>query len=187
MATPSPTQALKVRGRLCWDPTDLTGTYPFGGTALGLVRGTALRVRTAHHVIRAEEFGGAPVEALYTADEYTFVAILSSWDADAATNLLLDAAAGSTTSRPVVKQRPTVDDKRAGTLVSTQAGILYFSPDADQHPGVLMRRALPMPEESGTWQLSLAHEFGVPMVFLATPPDDGNPAVEVGLREDLTL
>ena len=186
MATPDVRRALKVSGRICWDPTSLSGTYPFGGTALGLVRGVALRVRETNHVIRAEEFGGVAVDAIYAGEEYVLAAVLSSWDVDAVAQSFLDHATGATTARPVIQSRVATDAVRSGALVSDRAGILYFAPDSDQHPGVLFRKALPMRQESAEWAFNLASEFGIPHIWLAVPDDDGEIAY-VGLRQDLAL
>lgn len=187
MAVPSAAQALKVRGRFAWNPTDLSTAYPHGGTALGLVRAPELRVRAATHVVRAEEHGGIPVDAVYAGEEYLVGAVLSGWDKDALTAVFLDTVAGATTGRMIVRSRPNTDDVRAGTLVSSKAGILYFSPFAAQHPGVLVYKALPMLVEQTTWSFNLAEEFGIAVVWLAVPDDDGNPVIEVGLREDLSV
>ena len=186
MAAPDVRNALRVNGRLCWGPTDLSGTYPFGGTALGGVLGTALKIRSTSYVIRAEELGGRPVDAIALGEEYTLAVVLAGWDLDAVTTLALDSATGATTGRAVLQGRPGVDAKRAGALVSDRKGILYFSPDADQHPGVLFRNALPMPREDGSIGFNLAEELGTPMLFLAVPDEDGE-SVYVGLREDLAL
>ena len=184
MAASDVRNALKVNGKICWDPTDLTTAFPHGGTALGLVRGSALRVRTSNHVLRAEEWGGVAVDAVYMAEEYVFACILSGWDTDAVTTLQRDQTAGAATARRVLRSRLQNEDTRVGKLVSTNSGKLYFSPIAAQHPGVLFRCALPMPEESGTWSFNLSEEFGVPMVFLAAPDSTGEPA-QVGLIDDL--
>ena len=186
MSTPDVRTVLKVQGRLCWNPTDLSGTYPFGGTALGLTRNKSLRLRASHHVVRAEEYGGAAVGALYAAQEAVFVAMLAAWDGDALSTIAQDSGAGATTGRRVVRLRHTTDGSRAGELVSGNEGILYFAPDADTYPGILFRAALPMLEEDGTWPMHLGEEFGIPAIFLATPDTSGN-VYEIGLRQDLTL
>lgn len=186
MAAPDVRRALRVSGRLCWNPTDLSGSYPFGGTALGLVRSAALRVRETPHVIRAEEFGGIPVEAVYTGEEYVLACVLSSWDADAVSLTSEDSSAGGATGRRVLSSRPGASGARAGSLVSSRSGILYFSPESDSHPGVLFRKALPFREGISEWALRIAEEFGIPQLWLAVPDADGD-TLQVGLRQDLSL
>jgi len=179
-------RALQVNGRLCWDPSDLsTGSYPWGGTDLGYLRAHAIRVRQPTHVIRAEELGVA-VDAIYAGEEWIFAAVLGEWGRQAITKLSLDAAAGATTGRVVQKFRTTTDGVRQGELVSNQSGILYFSPDADAHPGVIFHKALPMREESSTVEMNLASKFGIPMIFLAAPTVAGL-VVTVGLRQDISV
>lgn len=186
MATPDVRTALKVSGRLCWNPTSLAGSYPFGGTALGLMRGCALKVREYVHVVRGEDFGGAPVDAVYSGEEFVLLAILSGWDSDAIETLSVDAAAGAVTGRALLRSRVSTDGVRAGSLVSDRSGILYFAPDNDQHPGVLFLNALPMRVEASESVLNLSAEFGTPYQWLAVPDDDGDVA-KVGLKADLTL
>lgn len=179
-------QALQVNGKLCWNPTDLSAAYPHGGSQLGFMKSHALKVRTGQHVIRAEELAVA-VDVIFAGEEWVFAAILSSWDVDAVVLLNRDAAAGAVTGRPVLKHRTATDGVRAGVLASTLAGILYFSPDSDAHPGVLLKNAMPLKEESATLEFNLAAQFGDPYVFLATPPNDSDQPGEIGLRQDLVL
>lgn len=186
MATPDVRKVLRVNGRMCWNPTDLSGTYPFSGTALGAVTGAALKLRAGHHVIRGEEYGGAACDAVYTSQEVLLSVVLSAWDADALSTVTQDSGAGATTARRVMRYRPSTEAVRAGSLVSANAGVLYFSPDSDAYPGVLFRSALPMLAENGSWPMNLGDEFGVPVIFLAVPNSSGD-VYEVGLREDLTL
>ena len=186
MGAPSPSQALRVNGRFCWNPTNLSGAYPFGGTALGFAKGAAHRVRFSAHVVRAEEWGNVPVDAVYPGEEHVISAILSAWDSDAVGNSFLDTATGATTGRKVLKIRASTVSVRAGALMSTLAGILYFSPDADRNPGVLMHNAIPMRPEQSETAYNIASEFGMPMIWIATPDASGD-VVSVGLRQDLTL
>lgn len=186
MASPSPSQALKVPGRLCINPTNLSAVYPHGGTAMGLVKGSAFQPRLQYHPITGEERGGAMVDAISAGHEGVFVAVLDAWDKDAVIATFLNAAAGSTTGRAVWKMNESTDGVRAGALASGQSAALYFSPIADQHPGVLFYKAIPMPDAQSALPFSLSERFGVPMVWRAVGDDDGD-VWEVGLREDLTL
>ena len=186
MANPDVRNALKVKGRLCWEPSSLATAYPHGGTALGLTKGMAVTFRQTAHTITAEEFGGAPVEAIYAGQEIVLSAILASWDFDAIALGFVDQSTGATTGRKVIEYRVQTDDKRAGGKVSTLAGILYFSPVADQHPGVLFHRALPMQQEGASLTMTLAEDWGFPFQWTAAPNEDGE-ICSVGLREDLTL
>ena len=179
-------RALQVNGRLCWNPTDLSIAYPHGGTQLGFVKAHALRVRTGQHVIRSEEWGVA-VDAIFAGEEWVIAVIMASWDVDAVPLFNRDTAIGATTGRPVLKNRVGTDGVRAGVLASTLAGVLYFSPDSDAHPGVLLKNAIPLREEQAQIAFNLAEQFGDPMLFLGTPPTDSDQVGEIGLREDLTL
>ena len=186
MGTPDARQALKVPGRLCWNPTDLTGTYPFGGTALGLMRGHELEILPRRHPLTAEERGGMTVDHVYLGDEYRFAAILLAWDLDLVPALMLDGDVGGTTGQASLAPNVVTGSSVPGSLLSDQSGVLYFSPNADQHPGVLFYRALPMFADRGSVSFNLAREFGIPYVWHATPDDTGR-TVAVELRQDMTL
>lgn len=186
MGTPDVRKALLVDGKLCWDPTNLANAYPHGGVGLGTKRNASHRIGAAYHVIRAEEWAGAAVDAIYPAEEHTLAVILSAWDSDAIDALFLDTATGATTGRRIIQHRVSTDNKRAGTVASTLAGILYFSPTAKQHPGVLLHNAICLRLDQGETAYHLAEEWGQPLLFIGTPDATGR-VVQVGLREDLTL
>ncbi len=187
MGVPDVRKALRVNGRLCWDPTDVTtGTYPFGGVGLGVATGKAHRIRSEHHVVRAEEWAGAAVDAVYTGEEHVFSAVLRAWDTDAIAALCLDRADGGTTGRELMKSRVNTDAVRGGAMLSTLSGILYFSPDSDSDPGVIFYNAIPMRPDQSEAAYNLAEKWGQPMIWIATPNASGNVAF-VGLRKDITI
>lgn len=186
MGSPSPAQVLKVKGRLCVNPNNLAAAFPHGGTALGQMTGGSFTPSIEYRENTSEEDGGSMVDAIAAGHRGRFVAILAAWDRDAVVSTFINATSGSVTSRPVWSQNARTDSVRAGVLASVNAASLYFSPDAKQHPGLLIYRAIPMSEPQGSMAFSLAARFGVPMVWRAVPNEDGE-VWQVGLREDLTL
>ena len=56
MGAPNAMQALRMPGRFCVNPTDLTAAWPHGGTGIGLKVQTRLRLREGFMPIQAEEF-----------------------------------------------------------------------------------------------------------------------------------
>jgi hypothetical protein len=187
VGVPDVRQALRVNGRLCWDPTDVTtGTYPFGGVGLGIATGKAHRIRSETHVVRAEEWANKAVDAIQPGEEHIFSAVLRAWDTDAIAALFLDRADGATTGRELIKDRVNTDGVRAGTMMSTLAGILYFSPNSDSDPGVIFYNAIPMRPDQSETAYHLAEQWGLPRLWLGTPDASGRD-VFVGLRKDITI
>jgi hypothetical protein len=186
MATASPKDILRVPGRLCLDPTDLSTAFPHGGTALGVTRVAAWAGGERGVPITAEEYGGVTVEAVHSIETAAFSCIYRAWDKDALAATLVDTVAGGTTARQVWQARVQTDDVRPGTLLSTKAGILYWSPLADAHPGLLVYHALPMPEAASRLQFSAIEPFEIAAVWHASPDDQGR-LFAIGLRDDLSI
>lgn len=184
MSLPDVAKALRVDGRMCWDPTDLTLAYPHGGTALGLITGNEVNEKRVNHRITAEELGGVVVDAVYTGIDLVITALLAAWDNDALELGYQDTSVGTVTGRRIIHYRTQTEDVRAGGLVSAKAGILYFSPLADQHPGVLFHNALPMPQDESNVVTNNAEMYGKPFQWIASPDDNGKQAT-IGLRQDL--
>lgn len=180
-------RVLRVNGQLCWNPTSLSsGSFPWGGVGLGVATGKEHEVRGAPHIVRGEEFGGSPIDAIYPGKTHVFAAILRAWDTDAIAASFLDRADGAVTGKEVIKSRATTVNTRAGTMMSTLAGILYFSPDSDSDPGVIFYNALPMKPDTSKTAYHLAEQWGLPMLWIATP-DATDRMVNVGVRKDLSV
>jgi hypothetical protein len=176
-----------VPGRLCADPTDLsTGSYPWGGTALGIVRDCRLRVRRREREIHAEEHAMTG-QVLRGAEAYYFLAVMRRMDTRMLLRLFPGSAAGATAGRALVDPDLSSDDERAGNI--STAFSLYFSPDSDQHLGVLFYRAVPVLGLLGDAEAELLvnRDVGFPVAFVATPSASNSKAVAIGCREDLTL
>lgn len=188
MANPTPSDILKVSGRLCSAPTDLSTAYPHGGTALGTVGKAQYDFAIGTRAIKAEELG-TTVEVLYTGEEGIFSCVLRGWDRDALANVFLDTAAGSTTGRRIVQGRTQVDTVRAGSRLSPNAVLLYFSPRNSQHPGILIYQAIPMPEQAARVNATLNTEVQIAAQWRITPDSAraGQPLYQIGLAGDLTL
>lgn len=188
MATANIGDVLKLPGRLCANPTDLSLAFPHGGTALGLTRAAEFRFGIQTSLVTAEEWGQQPVEAVYTGDVAVFGCVLREWDDDAIGAVFPNTGTGDISgNRTILGRVDGVGVNRAGYLFSSQSLVLLFSPrSVDRHPMVLIRKALPMPDETAMIQASLAQEFGIGVVFQAIP-DATDRTYDIGKREDLTL
>lgn len=188
MAAPSPSQALRVPGKLCFGPTNLSTAFPHGGTALGLVKSAAWAGGEIPSLETAEEWGGVVTGVTLAREPSIFSCTYRGWDKDAITKTMLDPVVGGTTSRVIHRGEVGTDGTRPGAQMGDQAGVLYFSPLADQHPGLLMFHAIPMPDAAAKWLFSAADEFEVGAIWFCAPADIPLRRIfDVGLRGDLSL
>lgn len=183
MSTPNVADALRVPGRLSIDPSAVsTGSYPWGGTGLGLHNGIVALPHKVTYLVRAAEYGMVPVEAIECGEAWTIAARLASVDATALGKLFSGYAAGSVTGHPLLTGPSGV-----GSKTSTRKAALLFTPlDEDNHPCVLFYAALPLLTEDGEIPFKKSDLWGLPVVWHATP-DATKRLYQMGRRQDLTL
>src|SRR5689334_14305454 len=179
----SPRDVLSVPGRLSINPASLTsGSYPWGGTGLGLVREIVAMPRQRNYAIRAEEYGMVPVEAIQAAEAWMVVGILASHDDDALKKLFMSGATGTTTQRTLVTAPGTV-----GSRVSDRAVALLFTPeDTDRHDFLLLYKALPLVDEAAQIRFSGKDPQEIAVAFEAIY-DGSNRLAAWGKRHDISL
>ena len=95
MSTPDVANVLRLPGRLCISPTDLSAVYPHGGTALGTFGKAMLRPIDPPFAVTAWEMGGAPVEFIEGGSRWALDVELREFDADAFASMFLFYAAGA--------------------------------------------------------------------------------------------
>lgn len=186
MATGAARGILRIPGKLCINPTDLTTAFPHGGTALGLTRQNAFRPNVRSSQVAAEEFGQVTVEQVYQGETPRFAAFIRQWDTDAITTIFPTATTGSPSGQAVIA--PDVDGTvRSGKLLAAGAHVLCVSPrDLDTKPMLVFYRAVVLPQESNEMQFSPSDEFGLAAVWEALPDSTGR-LYAMALREDITL
>lgn len=183
MAVPDVRHALRVPGRLSISPSSLTsGSYPWGGTALGLTRGIVAVPSQANYIIRGEEYGGAPVDGVHAGEALVIVGRLNQWDATALGKLFPGVTTGATTQQPLVTGQAT-----PGSLISDRGVVLLFTPDdVDHHPFVLLYNALPLVEDAARLSLNRTEDTEIGFAFHAVL-DASSRLYQIGWRHDLTL
>ena len=188
MATGNPRNIRRFRGRLTWNPTDLTTAFPHGGTELGVVRDLVFRFGIQTEEIRAEEWGNVPTEYVYVGSSAFMAAILREFDNDALDTIFLDTPAGATTGDQILRGAVAgAGVPEGGTLLSTISGVLVVSPDSPQvQEFLVLYNAFPMPEETAELQFSAGAEVGMAVVFRACP-DATFRQWNIGKRRDLSL
>ena len=188
MATGNPRNIRRFRGRLAWNPTDLTTAFPHGGTELGVVRDLVFRFGIATEEIRAQEWGNVPTEYVYKGSSAFLVAVLREFDNDAIGTVFPDTPAGATTGDQIIRAAGSGSGVTfGGVLLSTISGVLVVSPDSpEDQEFLLLYNAFPMPEETSELQISAGSEVGLAVVFRAGL-DSTHRQWNIGKRRDLSL
>lgn len=177
---------LRLRGRLCADPTDLNQAFPHGGKALGLTRAAVFRygIRTA--AVEAEEFGMVATEVVLSGFSAVLAAILRDFDDEFLSRVFPQTVVGGTSGRRLL-QGDLAGSTPPGSLLSSKSFKLLFSPlDQERSPFVLLYNALPLVEETAELQLSAAQEGELAAMFLAAA-NTNKRVYQVGRRADLDL
>lgn len=186
MATANVRSVMRVPGRLCINPTNIANDFPHGGTALGLTRDVEFRIGITTGIVTAEEWGNIPVEAIKTAEACVLACVLREWDDDAIGAMFVNTSISSAGDRSILS-RVATDGVRAGALLSAKAAVVVFSPLApDDHPMIIIRKGLPLVDETAMLQASLAEEFGIAVVWQGIP-DSSERLYDIGKRGDLSL
>ncbi len=178
---------LRVSGRVCFGPTDLSTEYPHGGTDLGRIRNAIFTFKEDAQEIRAEEFGGATVDYVWQGYRGALACVFREWDIAAMQQSCPNTSTGSSGQVLISGQVfGTTADTPVGSLVSDRAIKLLVSPRDPAHPGLLLYEAFPMLEESSRMQISIGADFGLAAVFRSSHKSTGE-TFQAGLIEDMTL
>jgi hypothetical protein len=175
---------MAVPGKLVWNPTAFTGSYPYGGTGLGLMAKHEVRFQSKTFQVQAEEWGVAS-DVLIVREAAVLGAILRDYDPHAVALVFPDGASGVGGAR--IASFSVDGTARMGLRLSTRAGRLLFAPlSPDQHPFVYFPAAAPMRDETAALRLGWKEGLGLPVLFTALPDAEGR-LYRVGMREDFDL
>jgi hypothetical protein len=188
VSTPDISKIFSVPGRLSHSPTSLSTAYPHGGTAIGSVGKFTPYPRDPSFPLRAVEWGNAVYDVVEGGHDWVFTAELREvLDADALAAIFPCYAAGAS-GGPILTVRAGTDSQRAGVVLGASfSRVVLFTPTAeDDHPWLIIRRAVPAIQATAELALRGNDELRWPVMWYATP--DSNKAVlDFGLRRDLTL
>lgn len=187
MSVASSRRVMRIRGALCINPTDLTTSFPHGGTAIGLGHQLEFRFGMEYFIQRDASIGKAPTEVYYTGIAPMIGGFLRDYDKDALGRLFPNVGAAGFGPRLVKFHVKGTGITRPGAALGANAVKLCFSPRADgTHPWILMYKAVPVPEIAGAMALSAGKEGSFPVVFIGLPDSDGKVA-QMGDRAEVAL
>lgn len=175
-----------LSGRLVSNPTTLVGSFPFGGTALGLARDIVVMPTTLSYQVKAEEFGNVTVDVVDGGRSWVLGANLRGYDTDALVTVFPGTNTGSSSGLFGIRETST-GAGRGGRLHSADSIVLLHVPDdTDRHRATLLYRAVPLVDEAAELNLQLANEFMIAVMFIAIPDTSGNVFAHE-LLEDMSL
>lgn len=184
MATRSVRNVIRAPGKLIKDPTNLSAADPYGGTELGVVRNLVFRPGHETEESLGEEFGRV-VAATLVAERAVFACVLRSWDNDMLAAVFPNTAAPTKGRFRLVHGRASGGSfNRAGYALDSLAFKLLFVPFAvEEHPALIMYNAVPMVDESAEIQMSIGAEYGLALMFKATPDATGRDYTDGSLSD----
>lgn len=188
MAAPDLTRVFRVPGRLVSGPTAVTGSYPYGGTGLGLTGQARLRIETFARELTAMEFGAERVERTELGQRVGLACVLRDWDDDALAAVFgpVGATAAGTASARRVITYPGATFRAGQRSAANGIKLLWAPDDPGHHPAVLLYRAMPHPEATAELVLRLDAALEVGVVFSAVRDGTGR-LYQLGPLEDMTL
>jgi len=186
MAARSSIRTLRAPGRLVVNPTTefADGTFPYGGTEVGSVRGAVLRALGTNFAV-FNEVRGEISDILESNHRWTFSCFLRGWDADALELLFADGyelgdISGQATFAVPGAQVP-------GASANNRAVVLAYIPDDKIHaPAVLLYKAIPDWSEAAEIAFQRGSELGIPLSFECLR-DDSDRIIRVSRLPDLAI
>lgn len=170
MAAPTLAHALEYPGRLSYGCTDFSAAWPHGGTGLGFCDDIVVQGEFPIYLVRAEEWGNEPVEAVVGGEAYSITCLLRDGDEDAINQAFLNTEAGTVSQHRGIVSPGT---NRAGYLLSAKTTVVAFTPESliegyeDMHDMVVFYKAMPAPQATMRMRLRLRNERLFPLAFYA--------------------
>lgn len=191
MADKDPLTAMRVPGRICVAPSNLSTAYPHGGEDLGLVRDVRLVKREIKVPLRGEGWGRRVdiVDAVFAGEGAALTFALRGWNANAWNRLFDNTWVGTNGG---LRGLRFPGSRPPGSLDSDRDVAVLFSPTEPlKHPAVLFPAASPRVAEEQRIPLGRRREDELVVLagFLAkrksSNPTGG--AWQINLLEDLDL
>ena len=187
MATPDISKLLRIPGRLSHTPTSLASAYPHGGTAIGTVGSVDFRLNAAPFEVTAQEWSGAVIDLIETTPRPVFDFTLREVLDIAALAAMFPCYVVGAQGGPILKFNVAGAVRGGFKIGASLSFVVVFTPDSpDDHPFLILRRAVPAIQESAVLAFRGSQEVGIPLRFYATP-NSTKDVFDFGLRRDLTL
>lgn len=175
---------LRVPGRLCANPVNLTLAFPYGGIDLGLIEGVYARPHRAVKRLKEENLGTTVVGGTDLGEAWAITAGVRALEQGNAAKFGFKTEAGSVSGEPGIVHNPVAN------LVGQPIGLfpLLFAPfDELEQFFVYLPAVIAYPDVAAEMAKAI-HRVGVTLVaFDATPRAVDGYAFMERKKEDLTL
>ena len=176
MAAGNVARVIRAPGRLVVTPTDLSTTYPYGGTEVGKVNQVAVLPLGAPFLVEAEGLGGV-TDVLEPNARYVVSLFLRGWDDDALQLLTVgEYVAGGTTQHSGFNvpglRTPGQSALESGN--SREVTVLYVPDNLIDVPAVLIFLGIPGFTEGGELAFRRTDELGLPLSIECVRDSNGN-------------
>lgn len=188
MSAPAASSIIRVPCSIIANPLTFPGgTEPYGGTYLGESRNVEFNPEAVLRPIWGEVLGTWK-DVIYCGEKVTVRMTLRYPDSDAITTIAPKAvASGSSGVRWLFRPGGTTTNTRAGTSLFGSALTLLIAARAiNNHPFVIIRRAIPCISETAKLRFSLKEEYGLDVVFYGSMDTSGR-VYDTAQRQNLTL
>jgi hypothetical protein len=169
MGSPDGDSGQLSAGRLAYGCTDLSTSWPHGGTGFGLVGQVFVFPQRQWKALDAEETS-APVEVLWLGGPVVVSFTLEGWDEDAAPKIFPNT--GTTNSRTVVEWPGS--DVAAGAPITALSNVVFTPWDTTNGKGFVLYSAVPVVDVNAELAFSAGRFLEVPAVLVGLPNGSGN-------------
>lgn len=165
MAAGRSARTLRGPGRLIVNPTDsdLSGTYPYGGTEVGKTRGVTWAPLGQYFRVECEATGEAS-DILEPNQRWIFSCFMRGWDDDAVRLMLARGYTEDTVSQHAALSAPA--DVLPGQSAMSRAVVLVYVPEEPTRtPGLVLYSAIPLWTNAAEQAYQDGSELGIPLVM----------------------
>lgn len=186
MAAGNVARIIRAPGTLVANPTAAfsSGTPPYGGAVLGLVRAFVLLPLGRGYTVWYEGLG-EPGDLLEASNEYVAACFLRGWDDDAVEQCFAGQYEEGAETKHAVFYEPGTAVPGASTLARA-IKVAYVPDNPEEVPGVLLYRAVPEFQEGAEVAFQREEELGLPVVFQCIRDGSGR-ILRAGRLADLSL
>jgi len=183
VGSPSGDSGQLSAGRLAYGCTDLSQSWPHGGTGLGLVGQVFVFPMRRWSALAQEETNSA-TSVIWLAGDVVVSLTQEGWDEDAMR--VFNPNAETSNSKTVVSWKGPTQTTPAGAPVPTITNVVFTPWDTTNGRGFVIYLAAPVPDLNAELALSAGRFLEVPCVLLALP-DGSDRLGKLGKFSELTL
>jgi hypothetical protein len=184
MAEGNAARIIRAPGRLVVGPTNLTTSYPYGGTPVGLTRLCVLQPRGTSFRVECEGLGEAS-DILEPPHDWTFSCVLRGFDDDVIASFLAPGYSRGQATRHATFVVPGTATPGRSALARAFV-TLYVPDDVANVPSVIIYRGVPVWVEGAELAFQRGEELGLAIALECMRDRDGN-TLRVGRLADLSL